>query len=93
MCWPNSWKRSCCPCHKEGLPAKDDTEVLLIDASNAFNSLNGTVALHNIQYLCLQFVPILISTYRDPAAYLLMEIFYIQRRGPLAMPPCALATV
>ena len=27
-------------------------EVLLIDASNAFNSLNGQVALHNIQVLC-----------------------------------------
>ena len=47
---------------------QDDTEgVLLIDASNAFNSLNSSVALHNIQYLCPQCAPILINTYRDPA--------------------------
>ena len=47
----------------------DDTEdVLLMDASNVFNSLNHTVALHNIRQLCPSFAPILINTYRSSAA-------------------------
>ena len=48
----------------------DDDEceaVILVDANNAFNSLNRSVALHNIQYVCPPFAPILINTYRNPA--------------------------
>ena len=44
----------------------DSTEaVLLVDASNAFNSLNRQVALHNIQALCPPLANILINTYRQ----------------------------
>ena len=39
--------------------------VILVDASNAFNSLNRQVALHNIQYIYPQFATILINTYRN----------------------------
>ena len=35
--------------------------VLLIDANNAFNSLNREAALHNIQILCPSFATILIN--------------------------------
>ena len=46
----------------------ENTEgVLLIDASNAFNSLNRQVALHNIQVLCPRASSILINTYRFPS--------------------------
>ena len=46
----------------------DDTEgILLVDASNTFNSLNRAVALHNIRQLCPSFAPILINTYRSAA--------------------------
>ena len=41
--------------------------VLLVDANNAFNSLNRQVALHNIQYICPQFATILINTYLNPS--------------------------
>ena len=46
---------------------EDCEAVILVDASNAFNSLNRQVALHNIQYICPQFATILINTYRNPA--------------------------
>ena len=46
---------------------EDCEAVILVDADNAFNSLNRQVALHNIQYLCPQFATILINTYRNPS--------------------------
>ena len=45
----------------------DQTEaVILVDASNAFNSLNRNASLHNIQIICPQFSIILINTYKLP---------------------------
>ena len=41
--------------------------VLLVDASNAFNSLNRSVALHNIQHVCPILAPFLINSYRNPS--------------------------
>ena len=41
--------------------------VLLIDASNAFNSLNRAAALHNIGVLCPSIATYAINTYREPA--------------------------
>ena len=43
---------------------KKTDAVILVDASNAFNSLNRNAALHNIQLLCPQFSTISINTYR-----------------------------
>ena len=41
---------------------QDDTEgVILVDASNAFNSLNQKAALHKVQILCPNFATILIT--------------------------------
>ena len=40
--------------------------VLLIDAANAFNSLNRTTALLNIRHTCPEFAVYLINTYRRP---------------------------
>ena len=46
----------------------NDTEaMLLVDATNAFNSLNRQVALHNIRRLCPPLATILINTYRAPS--------------------------
>ena len=41
--------------------------VILVDADNAFNSLNRNAALRNIQCTCPQFASYLINTYRKPA--------------------------
>ena len=42
--------------------------ALLLDASNAFNSLNRRLAIHNIQFICPQFVPFLRNMYGAPSA-------------------------
>ena len=42
--------------------------VLLVDASNAFNSPNRQVALLNIRHLCPSIATALINTYRDPSS-------------------------
>ena len=41
--------------------------VLLVDAENAFNSLNRMVALHNMKYTCPGFFKYVVNTYRQPA--------------------------
>ena len=52
----------------------EDTEaVILVDASNAFNSLNRQAALHNIQILCPKFSTVLINnTYRIPGRMIVL---------------------
>ena len=42
-------------------------EVLLVDATNAFNFFNRNSALLNIHYLCLAIATVVISCYREPA--------------------------
>ncbi|XP_066931552.1 uncharacterized protein [Clytia hemisphaerica] len=45
----------------------NETEaIILVDASNAFNSLNRKAALHNIRIMCPQFSFILTNMYRIP---------------------------
>ncbi len=41
--------------------------VLLVDADNAFNSLNRETALNNLQYTCPEFFKYVLNTYRKPA--------------------------
>jgi len=77
----------------------ENTEaVLLVDASNAFNSLNRVVALHNIRQVCPPLATILINTYRSPASLLVSGEIILSEEGttqgdPLAMPMYALATI
>ena len=46
--------------------------VILVDTSNAFNSLNREVALHNIKVACSSFTYILINTYRTSSRIIIM---------------------
>ena len=52
--------------------AEDTDAILLIDASNAFNSLNRAVALHNVTVLCPSIVTYAINTYRRHARLFIM---------------------
>ena len=77
----------------------DENEaVLLVDASNAFNSLNRQVALHNIRRLCPLLATTLINTYRAPTELYVDGDTILSQEGttqgdPLAMPMYALVTV
>ena len=78
---------------------KDDCEaVLLIDATNAFNTINHQVALQNIRRLCPPLAPILINTYRAPTELYVDGEVLLSQEGttqgdPLAMSMYALATI
>ena len=41
--------------------------ILLVDATNAFNSLNRNAALHNIRFECPSMSTIFINSYREPS--------------------------
>ena len=75
-----------------------DTEaILLVDASNAFNSLNRKAALLNIKHTCLTLATILINIYRN-SSKLVIDKLSLSSEGttqgdPLAMPMYALAVV
>ena len=73
--------------------------IILVDANNAFNSINRKVALHNIQVTCPSFSKILISTYRSPSRLIILGGAEIQstegttQGDNLAMSFYALVTV
>ena len=78
--------------------AEETDGVLLVDATNAFNSLNRSVALPNTQRLCPTIAPTLINTYRGQAELFVMGKVILSREGttqgdPLAMAMYALAVV
>ena len=70
--------------------------VVLVDASNAFNSLNRQAALHNIQHLCPPLFKILVNTYRENVQLFtdgetIMSQEGITQGDPLAMAMYAVA--
>ena len=77
----------------------EETEgVLLVDAKNAFNSLNRAAALHNCQALCPSLAPILINIYRSSAQLFVAGESILSQEGttqgdPLAMAMYALGTL
>ena len=77
---------------------EDMDGILLVDASNTFNSLNRRSALLNMFHLCPSFATILTNTYRL-ASYLFIDgTFLLSREGttqgdPLAMPMYAVSLV
>ena len=76
---------------------QDATEAaLLVDATNAFNSLN--TALHNIQFTCPALATVLQNTYRAPSDLFIDGEAILSQEGttqgdPLAMPMYAMATL
>ena len=76
----------------------DNEVLLLVDASNAFNSLNREAALHNIRYTCPIMATVLINTYRNATELFAEDLTLYSEEGttqgdPFAMPMYALATI
>ena len=72
--------------------------MMLVDATNAFNSLNHQVALRNIMTLCPTLATILINTYRvnidlciDGESILSQE--GVTQGGPLSIAMYAISTI
>ena len=71
---------------------EDGTEaVLLVDASNAFNSLNRQAALHNLQYLCPSLATILLNTYRNDVCLFIDGRQLLSTEGTTQGDPLAMA--
>ena len=51
---------------KQIFQGENTESALLVDATNAFNSINRHSALHNINVLCPPLAQVLINTYRHP---------------------------
>ena len=73
--------------------AHDGTDgILLIDASNAFNRMNRSVAMHNIRIICKEMAIYIINSYRGPSRLFICgggEILSQEgttQGDPLAMP-------
>ena len=76
----------------QGFAEEGSHGILLIDASNTFNQMNRSVALHNIQIICKEMSLYIINTYRCPWRLLICggdEILPQEGRtqgDPLTMP-------
>ena len=72
--------------------------VLLADASNAFNSLNRHVTLHNLHFICPPLAVTITNVYREASSLFIDNECLLSEEGttqgdPLAMAMYALSTV
>ena len=83
---------------RESFQSECTEAVLLVDASNAFNSLNRDAALHNIRHVCPSLSTVLINIYRNATELFVDGSTLFSEEGttqgdPLAMPMYAMATI
>ena len=83
---------------RAALESEESQAALLVDATNAFNTLNRQVALHNIRRLCPPIATILINSYTSSTELFLDGDIILSQEGttqgdPLAMAMYGLATI
>ena len=83
---------------KHVLESPDTDAIILVDATNAFNTLNREVALRNIHQLCPSIAKVLINTYRKDAKLYINGESIASQEGttqgdPLAMAMYGLAVI
>ena len=76
----------------ESIFAEEDTEaMILVDATNAFNSLNRQVTLLNCEAICTAMSPILINTYRSNSCLFIDGHCILSKEGTTQSDPLAMA--
>ena len=83
---------------RESFQSEGTEALLLVDASNAFNSLNRDAALDNIRHVCPSLSTVLINIYRNATELFVDGSTLLSEEGttqgdPLAMPMYAMATI
>ena len=82
--WSGGRCQSSCTCHQYAIQQSTTKAALLVDASNAFYSLNRQVALHKFLRRCSALAIVTINTYRGKISiFLLMESAYRPKRVTL----------
>ena len=76
---------------QEVFQAPSTEGVILVDASNAFNSLNRETALRNILHLCPPLAKVLINTYRDNVKLFIDGDTLLSQEGTTQGDPLAMA--
>ena len=72
--------------------ASSETEaIILVDATNAFNSLNRQTTLRNIRHLCPPLSKILINTYREDVQLFIDGETLLSQEGTTQGDPLAMA--
>ena len=71
--------------------SQETEAIILVDASNAFNSLNRQEALQNIQHLCPPLVKFLTNTYREDIQLVIDGKILISQEGTTQGDPLAMA--
>ena len=71
--------------------APDTEAILLVDASNAFNSLNRQTALMNIHHLCPALSKVLINTYQEDIQLFIDGEVLLSQEGTTQGDPLAMA--
>ena len=83
---------------KQVFESPDADAVILVDATNAINTLNRENALRNIQHLCPPIAKVLINTYREGAPLYIDAETLVSQEGitlgdPLAMAMYGIAVI
>ena len=76
---------------REVFEAPDTDAVILVDASNAFNSLNRQAALRNIHLLCPALSKVLTNTYRQDVQLFIDGEVLLSQEGTTQGDPLAMA--
>ena len=83
---------------RQAFDSEECEAALLVDATNALNSLNRQAALHNIRCLCPPIATILVNSYRAPTELFVDSDVILSQEGttqgdPLSMAMYGLASI